>query len=63
EGIPTISWDVGGTTARAVRFFPTTGRTQRRLIGGDQVGEIVRTESSFLDTLKHSRIEGTIELF
>ena len=30
EGIPTVSWDIGGNAARAVRFFPTTGRTQRR---------------------------------
>ena len=63
EGIPTVSWDIGGNAARAVRFFPTTGRTQRRLIGGDQVSDILRQETGYLDTLKHSRIEGDIELF
>lgn len=63
EGIPTVSWDIGGTAARALRFFPTTGRTQRRLIGGEQVNDILRQETGYLDTLKHSRIEGDIELF
>lgn len=63
EGIPTVSWDIGGNAARAVRFFPTTGRTQRRLIGGDQVSDILRQETGYLDTLKHSRIEGDVELF
>lgn len=63
EGIPTISWDIGGGAARAVRFFPATGRSQRRLIGGEQVNEIMREETGYLDTLKRSRIEGDIELF
>lgn len=63
EGIPTVSWDLGGTAARAVRFFPTSGRTQRRLIGGEQVGKILREEVTYMDTLKHSHIEGSIELF
>jgi chemotaxis protein CheD len=63
EGIPTVSWDIGGTSARAVRFFPTTGRSQRRLVGDERVSQIVREEAGYLDSLKHSRIEGSIELF
>lgn len=63
EGIPTVSWDVGGNAARAIRFFPTSGRTQRRLIGDDQVTDIARSEATFLDGLKKTKIEGTIELF
>lgn len=63
EGIPTVSWDVGGTAPRAIRFYPTTGRTQRRLIGDENVTEITRSEQKFMDTLKQSRIEGTVELF
>ncbi len=63
EGIPTVSWDVGGAAPRALRFFPTSGRTQRRLIGDDRVKEIARSEASFMDRLRSSGIEGDIELF
>lgn len=63
EGIPTMSWDVGGTSPRAVRFFPTTGRTQRRLIGDDSLRDIARSEASFMERLRSTKIEGDIELF
>lgn len=63
EGIPTISWDVGGAMPRAVRFYPTTGRSQRRLIGEDNLREIARNEASFIDRLRHTEIEGDVELF
>ncbi len=63
EGIPTISWDVGGTAPRAVRFFPTSGRTQRRLIGEETVRDIARSEASFMERLRTTEIEGDIELF
>lgn len=63
EGIPTVSWDVGGAAPRAVRFFPTTGRSQRRLIGEDHLREIARSEESFIDRLRHTGIDGEVELF
>ncbi|MBP2232018.1 chemotaxis protein CheD [Azospirillum agricola] len=63
EGIPTLSWDVGGSTPRAVRFFPTTGRSQRRLIGGETLRDVARSESSFIEHLRRSEIEGEVELF
>ncbi|WP_448208707.1 chemotaxis protein [Azospirillum sp. sgz302134] len=63
EGIPTMSWDVGGTSARAVRFYPTTGRTQRRLIGEEKVRDIARSEASFMERLRTTEIDGEIELF
>lgn len=63
EGIPTMGWDVGGTQARAVRFFPTTGRTQRRLLGQERTRELASSEASFLDSLMRTPIEGEIELF
>ena len=63
EGIPTLSWDVGGSSPRAVRFFPTTGRTQRRLIGEESVRDIARSEASFMERLRKTGIEGDIELF
>ncbi|HYD70212.1 chemotaxis protein [Azospirillum sp.] len=63
EGIPTMGWDVGGGHARAIRFYPSTGRTQRRLLGADRVSDIVRSEASFLDTLAHKPVEGDVELF
>jgi len=63
EGIPTVSWDVGGNQARAIRFYPTTGRSQRRLIGDARIREIARTETTFADQLRHTTIGGDVELF
>nr|WP_255635980.1 chemotaxis protein [Azospirillum sp. 412522] len=63
EGIPTVSWDVGGVSPRAVRFFPTSGRSQRRLIGDETLHDIARNESSYMEHLGRTRIEGDVELF
>ncbi|MGQ9365889.1 chemotaxis protein [Azospirillum sp. A39] len=63
EGIPTLSWDVGGSAPRAVRFYPTTGRSQRRLIGEETMHDVARSEASFLERLRHTGIDGDIELF
>ncbi|XKH37712.1 chemotaxis protein [Azospirillum doebereinerae] len=63
EGIPTMSWDVGGVSARAVRFFPATGRSQRRLIGSETLHDITRSENSFIERLRSTEIEGEVELF
>ncbi|MFD1626102.1 chemotaxis protein [Azospirillum griseum] len=63
EGIPTVSWDVGGTSPRALRFFPTSGRSQRRLIGEEAVHDIARSESSFFERLRTTSIDGDVELF
>jgi len=63
EGIPTMSWDVGGVSPRAIRFFPTTGRSQRRLIGSESLRDIARSESSFIERLRTTEIDGDVELF
>ena len=63
EGIPTVSWDVGGTQARAIRFFPVGGRSQRRLLGVAGTSDVLRSEASFVEKLRTTRIEGEIELF
>lgn len=63
EGIPTVSWDVGGVSPRMVRFFPATGRSQRRLIGDDTLRDITRSETSFIERLRNTEIEGEVELF
>ena len=33
EGIPCVSQSLGGTSARRIRFWPTTGRVQLRMMG------------------------------
>ena len=63
EGIPTISWDVGGTQARSIRFFPVDGRSQRRLLGSAGTNDVMQSEASFAEKLRTTRIEGSIELF
>jgi chemotaxis protein CheD len=35
EGIPLINHSVGGTSARRIRFWPTTGRVQQLMIGAE----------------------------
>lgn len=39
EGIPLISHSVGGSSARRIRFWPTTGRVQQLMIGAEAVIE------------------------
>ena len=63
EGIPTVSWDVGGTQARAVRFFPVGGRSQRRLLGVAGTTDVLHSEARFVEKLRTTQIEGEIELF
>jgi chemotaxis protein CheD len=63
EGIPTVSWDVGGTRPRAIRFYPASGRSLRRLIGTEQYGVIAQTEASFMESINSAPIEGDVELF
>lgn len=63
EGIPTVSWDVGGSQARAIRFFPVGGRSQRRLLGVAGTSDVLRSEASFVEKLRTTRIEGDVELF
>ncbi len=63
EGIPAIGWDVGGTQARGLRFFPVGGRTQRRLLGSAGTSDVILSEVSYAEKLRSTRIEGTIELF
>lgn len=63
EGIPTLSWDVGGGAARAVRFYPTSGRSQRRLVGDDGIRDVARSEARFMERLRQSDLDGDVELF
>ncbi|SMX46208.1 chemotaxis protein CheD [Maliponia aquimaris] len=35
EGIPCVAESVGGTSARRIRFWPTTGRVRQLMVSGD----------------------------
>lgn len=63
EGIEIVNSDVGGNAARAVRFYPATGRSLRRLIGEDQVRDVMRSEDTYLERLRSRPIDGDVELF
>lgn len=63
EEIQVLSWDVGGVQARALRFYPTTGRSQRRLLSSVGLDTVMREEKSFADKLQSSQIGGDVELF
>lgn len=58
EGIPCVSRSLGGTQARRVRFWPSTGRAQQLLIDRQ---EAVQNEEIVKE--KPQRQSGSIELF
>jgi chemotaxis protein CheD len=41
DGIPCISKSVGGTSARKIQFWPTTGRARQMLVGAGDIREEV----------------------
>ncbi len=63
EGIRIVGADVGGSQARALRFYPTSGRSQRRLIAGNRCNGFPRSEAGFMERLRNMDIDGGIELF
>ena len=43
EGIPIVSESLGGENGRRIRFWPTNGRVQMRLLNKEDVQEVDRT--------------------
>ena len=63
EGLSLVGQDLGGTSARRIHYFPTTGRVLRRALRPEALSETVSQELNFMTTLRQKPIEGDIELF
>ncbi|WP_448202510.1 chemotaxis protein [Azospirillum sp. sgz302134] len=63
EGLTVAGQDLGGPVGRRVHFFPTTGKAFRRLLRPETERETVYQELDYLKILKHTPVEGEVELF
>jgi chemotaxis protein CheD len=63
EGLILVAQDLGGTLARRLHYFPSTGRAMRRMLQQDAVPDTIRSELRFMSDLRNKPIEGAIELF
>ncbi|MEI6985110.1 MAG: chemotaxis protein [Rhodospirillaceae bacterium] len=63
EGLSLVGQDLGGTMARRVHYFPSTGRVLRRVLRPEALSETVSQELSFMSSLRSKPIEGDVELF
>ena len=63
EGITLVGQDLGGSMARRIHYFPTTGRVLRRVLRPEAMSETVSQELNFMSALRHKPIEGDVELF
>ena len=63
EGLHLVGQDLGGSMARRIHYFPSTGRVLRRVLRPEAMSETVSQELNFMSTLRHKPIEGDVELF
>ncbi len=64
EGIPVISSSVGGTSARRVRFHPTTGAAQQTQVKDDRrLGEVERAAAKPVPPPQQAADAGAVTLF
>ena len=63
EGLRLVGQDLGGSMARRIHYFPSTGRVLRRVLRSEALSDTVSQELSFMSTLRQKPIEGDIELF
>lgn len=64
EGIPVISSSVGGTSARRVRFHPTTGAAQQTQVKDDRrLGEVERAAAKPVPPPPQAADAGAVTLF
>jgi chemotaxis protein CheD len=52
-----------GSQARKIRFFPTTGKVQMTLLGGEAIKSVVRSEDHLRKAPEIATKHGTVEFF
>jgi len=63
EGFHVDAEDVGGNRPRKVQYFPNTGRVRVKSLNSLHNDTLTRRESSYIETISKSPIEGKIDLF
>jgi chemotaxis protein CheD len=61
EQIRVVSEDLGGTFARRIHYWPTSGRVMRLMI--EQQTKIIQQETNYQQTIKAKEDFGQVELF
>ncbi len=63
EGFKIAAEDVGGNRPRKIQYFPNTGRVRVKSLNSLHNDTLTRRESSYIETISKSPVEGKIDLF
>jgi len=63
EGFNIATEDVGGVYPRKVQYFPLSGRVRMKKLYRLHNETLIQRETSYIDTLKHEKLTGEIDLF
>jgi chemotaxis protein CheD len=63
EGLAITAEDVGGNRPRKIQYFPSTGRARVKGLNSLHNGTLTRRETSYIETISNTPVEGRIDLF
>ena len=63
EGFKIVTEDVGGVYPRKVQYFPLSGRVRMKKLYRLHNETLIQRETKYIDTLKHEKLAGEIDLF
>jgi chemotaxis protein CheD len=63
EGLTIAAEDVGGNRPRKIQYFPNTGRARVKILNCQHNDTLTKRESSYIDTINNTPVEGRIDLF
>ena len=63
EGLTIAAGDVGGNKPRKIQYFPNTGRVRVKSLNSLHNDTLTKRESSYIDTINNTPVEGRIDLF
>ena len=63
EGFQIAAEDVGGNRPRKVQYFPNTGRVMVKSLNSLHNDTLTKRESSYIETINKTPVEGKIDLF
>ena len=63
EGFVVAAEDVGGNRPRKIQYYPNTGRARVKSLNCLHNDTLKKRETSYIETINSSPIEGKIDLF
>lgn len=63
ESLTIAAEDVGGNNPRKIQYFPNTGRARVKILNSRHNDTLSRRESSYIEAINKSPVEGRIDLF